>query len=108
MAVNQYYASCVARLATQLDAVPEAGGTMLDNTLVVWANEQGRGDHNQDNVPIVFLGLVGRGIATGGRVIDTGTTQVFNRVGASILNLMDMPVAGFGDQPTCGVFPGLM
>lgn len=104
--INQYYASCVARLATQLDAIPEGSGTMLDNTLVVWANEQGRGDHNQSNVPIVLIGRAGGAIPRGGRVIDEGR-QVFNRLGCTILNAMGMPVAGFGDVPDCGMFRGL-
>ncbi|MBC8131813.1 MAG: DUF1552 domain-containing protein [Deltaproteobacteria bacterium] len=109
---NQYYASRVARLATALNDAPEGsgGGSVLDNTLVVWANELGRGNHSQTNVPTVLLGLVGnssgKGIARGGRVIDQGE-QVFNRLGCTILNLMDKPVAGFGDQPTCGSFVGL-
>jgi hypothetical protein len=33
--MNQYYARCVAKFATLLDAVPEGDGTFLDNTLVV-------------------------------------------------------------------------
>jgi hypothetical protein len=103
---NQYYASRVARLATALDAVPEGNGTMLDNTLVVWANEFGRGDHNQKNVPIVLIGKAGGAIAKGGRVIDVGT-QVFNRLGCTILDGMGQSVAGFGDVPDCGVFQGL-
>ena len=105
--INQYHASCVARLATALDAVPEAGKTLLDSTLVVWGNEEGRGDHNQDNVPIVLLGLVGRGIPAGGRLIDKGK-QPFNRLGCTVLNLMDHPVAGFGDQASRGSFAGLL
>jgi len=104
--MNQYYASCVARLATALDAVSEPGGTMLDNSLVVWANEQGRGDHDQQNVPIVLLGGAGVGLKQGGRVIDVGL-QPFNRVGCTILNLFGQHVAGFGDLPNCGTFQGL-
>ena len=105
--MNQYYASCVAKLATALDAVPENGGTMLDNTLVVWANELGRGDHNQENVPVVLIGGVGGAIPRGGRVIDAGR-QPFNRLGCTILNLMGQSSAGFGDVPDCGTFQGLL
>jgi hypothetical protein len=104
--MNQYYASCVARLATALDAVQENGGTMLDNSLIVWANEQGRGDHSQANVPIVLIGKARGALPLGGRVIDSGD-QVFNRLGCTVLNLMDHPVAGFGDVPDCGPFEGL-
>jgi hypothetical protein len=104
---NHYYASRVARLATALDAIPEGDGTMLDNTLVVWGNEQGRGDHSQDNIPIVLIGKAGGAIARGGRVIDLGR-QVFNRLGCTILNVMGQEVAGFGDVPDCGPFQGLL
>ena len=105
--MNQYYASRVARLATALDAIPEGNGTMLDNTLVVWANEQGRGDHNQTNVPVVLIGKAGGAITQGGKVIDTGP-QVFNRLGCTILNAMGHPAAGFGDVANCGSFQGLV
>ena len=104
--VNRYYASRIARLATGLDAVSEGDGTLLDNTLVVWGNELGRGDHNQANVPVVLLGLTGQGLPAGGRVIDAGE-QVMNRLGCTILNLMDHSTPGFGDVPDCGVFAGL-
>ena len=104
--MNQYYANCVAKLATALDAVPEGNGTMLDNTLVVWANELGRGDHNLNNVPVVLIGGAGGAIPRGGRVIDVGP-QVFNRLGCTILNVMGQEAAGFGDVPNCGVFQGL-
>jgi uncharacterized protein DUF1552 len=103
---NQYYASCVGRLAAKLDAIPEGSGTMLDNTLVVWANEQGRGDHSQQNLPIVLVGRAGGWLPTGGRVVDRGM-QPFNRLGCTILNAMGMPAAGFGDVPDCGVFQGI-
>jgi hypothetical protein len=105
--MNQYYASCVAKLATALDAVPENGGTMLDNTLVVWANELGRGDHSLENVPVVFIGGAGGGFPLGGRVIDAGR-QPFNRLGCTILNAFGQTRLGFGDAPTCGSFQGLL
>lgn len=104
--MNQYYASRVARLATALDAALEPGGSILDNSLVVWANEQGRGDHHQQNVPIVLLGRAGGRLPQGGRVIDVGA-QPFNRLGCTMLNLLGQSAAGFGDLPTCGPFQGL-
>jgi hypothetical protein len=108
VAMNRYYARSVARFATALDAVPEGNGTMLDNTLVVWANEFGRGDHNQSNVPIVLIGGAGGAIPRGGRLLDPGHPQVFNRLGCTILNVMGKRAAGFGDVPDCGVFEGLL
>jgi hypothetical protein len=61
---NQFYADLVRRLAVDLDGAPEGSGTMLDNTLVVWSNEFGRGDHQLTDIPAVLIGLVGNGIAS--------------------------------------------
>jgi hypothetical protein len=46
-------------MALALDAVPEGAGTMLDNTLIVWANELGRGDHSLENITVVLSGRPG-------------------------------------------------
>jgi len=54
-----------------------------------------------------LLGRVGQGIPRGGRTIDAGP-QVMNRLGCTILNLMGKAVPGFGDEPTCGMFAGLV
>ncbi len=87
--------------------MPEGDGTVLDNTLLVWANEMGRGDHSMENLPIVLLGKAGGAIPRGGRVLDHGR-QIFNRLGCSILNAMGLSARGFGDEPDCGSFPGLL
>jgi hypothetical protein len=105
--MNHYYASQVARMAQALEAVPEGDGTVLDNTLIVWSNELGRGDHNQRNVPVVLIGKAAGAIQQGGRVINIGD-QVFNRIGCTILNAMGESVPGFGDATTCGSFPGIL
>jgi hypothetical protein len=102
--MNHYYASQVARMATALEEVPEGDGTVLDNTLIVWSNEQGRGDHNQRNIPVVMVGRAGGAIPRGGRLISDGE-HVFNKIGCTILNGMGIPAAGFGDATDCGPFP---
>lgn len=104
--MNHYYASQVARMAQALEAVPEGDGTVLDNTLIAWSNEQGRGDHSQRNIPVVLIGKAAGAIRRGGQLIDQGD-QVFNRLGCTILNAMGQPVEGFGDATTCGPFPGI-
>jgi hypothetical protein len=75
---------------------------MLDNTLVVWANEFGRGDHQLSDIPAVLIGLVGNGIARGGLVRDLaaargGDQQPHNILGYHILNALGHPTRGFGD-----------
>jgi hypothetical protein len=105
--MNHYYASQVARMAQALEAVPEGDGTVLDNTLIAWSNEQGRGDHSQRNIPVVLVGKAAGAIQRGGQLIDQGD-QVFNRLGCTILNAMGQPAEGFGDAVTCGPFPGIL
>jgi hypothetical protein len=107
VSINRYYATQIARLAKQLDAIPEHDGTMLDNTLIVWGNEIGRGDHSLENVPIVLIGKAGGALPLGGRLIDRGV-QPFQRVGCTVLNLMGHATPGFGDLPDCGRIDGLL
>jgi hypothetical protein len=104
--INRYFAAQVARLALALEAIPEAGGTALDNTLIVWGNELGRGDHSLRNIPVVLVGKAGGALPAGGKVIDAGP-QVFNRLGCTILNAMGTRASGFGDAPECGSFQGI-
>jgi len=105
---NRWYASQIARLAAKLDSIPEGDGTtVLDHTLLVWANEFGRGDHSLENVPIALIGGSALpGLSHGGRTIDQGR-QPFQRLGCTILRAMGLPARGFGDLPECGPFAGL-
>ena len=105
---NRWYATQIARLVSKLDAIPENDGTTaLDHTLVVWANEFGRGDHSLENVPIALIGGGAlTGLGRGGRTIDVGV-QPFQRLGCTILRAMGIHARGFGDLPECGPFVGL-
>ena len=100
--VNQFYADLVRRLAVDLQSAPEGSGNMLDNTLIVWGNEMGRGDHSPDDIPAVLVGLVGNGIQAGGNVHDVaaahgGTQQPHNILGYHMLNALGHTTQGFGD-----------
>jgi hypothetical protein len=104
--INRWYAEQVATLAGQLDSIPDGSGTLLDSTLLVWANEVGRGDHSQANVPIVLIGGKAGILPPGGRLVDAGP-QPFQRVGCTVLRAMGIDVAGFGDAPDCGPLVGV-
>ncbi|HMJ90034.1 MAG TPA: DUF1552 domain-containing protein [Candidatus Acidoferrum sp.] len=57
--INKWFAGELAYLTKKLASTPEPGGdgTLLDNTLIVWTNELGRGSsHTLDNIPFVLLG----------------------------------------------------
>jgi hypothetical protein len=99
--INQYYASLVRKLALDLAGAQDGFGTMLDNTLIVWASEMGRGDHQLTDIPAVLVGLVGNGIRAGGNVYDLaaarGSQQPHNILGYHMLNALGHETAGFGD-----------
>ena len=57
--INKWYCEQLAYLAQRLAETPEPGGTgsLLDNTLIVWTNELGKGNsHTLDNIPFVLVG----------------------------------------------------
>src|SRR5204863_4195621 len=57
--INKWYCGQMAYLAKRLAETPEPGGpgSLLDNTLIVWTNELGKGNsHTHDNIPFVLVG----------------------------------------------------
>ncbi|MBY0456267.1 MAG: DUF1552 domain-containing protein, partial [Gemmataceae bacterium] len=56
--INKWYCEQVAYLAKRLSETKEPGGngSLLDNTLIVWTNELGKGNsHTMDNIPFVLV-----------------------------------------------------
>jgi hypothetical protein len=57
--INKWFCEQLAYLAKRLAETPEPGGrgSLLDNTLIVWTNELGKGNsHTLDNIPFVLVG----------------------------------------------------
>jgi hypothetical protein len=59
-----------------------------------------------EGIPIVLLGDAGGRIARTGYLIDEGA-QPHQRLGASLMNIMGLPVNGFGAMPDSGLLQGL-
>jgi hypothetical protein len=104
--ISRWAAENVARFTRKLDAIPESGGTALDNSLIVWANENSNGVHGMTNLPVVFLGRAGGRLARTG-VVDEGA-QSHYQLCTSVLRLMGVAADGFGDKPTSGPLRGLV
>jgi hypothetical protein len=105
VAINQWYASQVARLVTGLKAVPENGGTMFDNTVVLWINELGIGNaHTHTNIPVVLVGSAGGYFKTGQAVtMPAGTPH--NRLLLSLCRAMGLNDTVFGNPKFCTAGP---
>jgi hypothetical protein len=77
LALNQFFAQKVARFLKNLDVLedPLTNRTFLDNSLVLWANDQGclkdASGHTSLNIPVLIAGSAGGFLKTG-RYIDYG------------------------------------
>jgi hypothetical protein len=57
--IDKWYCQQFAYLANRLARTPEPNGhgTLLDNTLVIWTNELGKGNtHSLEDIPFVMVG----------------------------------------------------
>ena len=82
---------------------PGGGGSLLDNTLLVWTNELGKGNsHTLDNIPFV---LVGNGLDFKmGRFVKYPKVA-HNRLLLSLAHGMGHPIKQFGNPNLCGEGP---
>ncbi len=73
--INKWYCEQLAYLVKRLSETPEPGGpgSLLDNTLLLWTNELGKGNsHTLDNIPFVLVG--------GGLDFKMGRSLKYDRV----------------------------
>jgi len=106
--INKWFCEQLAYLTKRLAETPEPGGSsLLDNTLIVWTNELGKGNsHTLDNIPFV---LVGNGLD-----FKMGRSLKFknlphNRLLLSLAHGMGHDLKRFGNPDFCGAggLPGL-
>ena len=106
--VGRWHAEMVAYFLGKLDGVVEGNGkTMLDNSVVVWANGLGRGsNHTRKDTPYVVAGSAG-GYFTTGKFFQFSNNH--NDLMVSLLNAMGLrDEKTFGDPKFCsGPLPGL-
>jgi hypothetical protein len=103
--INKWYCEQMAYLAGRLAETPEPGGdgSLLDNTLLMWTNELGKGNsHTLDNIPFVLVG--------GGLDFRMGRSVKFprlphNRLLLSLAHAMGHRIDRFGNPGLCGGGP---
>jgi hypothetical protein len=103
--INRWFCEQLAYLAKRLAETPEpgGGGSLLDNTLLVWTNELGKGNsHTLDNIPFV---LVGNGLGFRmGRSLQYPRLP-HNRLLLSLAQAMGHHIDTFGNPDFCGAGP---
>jgi hypothetical protein len=106
--INAWYVEQFKGLLDRLSAIPEGDGTLLDNTVVLFASEINRGNnHSHADVPFVLAGSAGGYFRTG-RMLDLGGTVPHNNLLVSLLNAMGVAATTFGHPDFCtGPLTGL-
>jgi len=115
--------SQVALMAERLKAIPEEGGTVFDNTIILSISELATGGHTHDQVPIVMLAGKNTPFAAG-RYLRFGRTtprpapvgggwypeglvgQPYNPLLVSVIQAMGGEQDYFGLKTITGTFPG--
>jgi hypothetical protein len=86
--IYTFYAQKFAALLDRLAAVKEGAGTLLDNTLVVWGSELGKGNsHSFAQVPFVVAGGAAGAVRTG-RFLQVAAGTPHNRLLVAIAHAM--------------------
>lgn len=104
--INIWFAEQMAYLAKRLAETPEPGGTgsLLDNTLIIWTNELGKGSsHTLNNIPFVLLG---NGLDFQmGRSLKFKPGVAHNRLLLSLAHGFGHRINTFGNPDYCGQGP---
>lgn len=90
-----FYTDAFLELLKAMDAIPENGKTLLDNSLVLWISEFGDGgDHNVTNLPVVLAGGLAGALKTGRHLSFPSRTT--NDLYVTLLNLFGGTDKEFG------------
>jgi hypothetical protein len=99
--INTWFCGELRYLVEKLARTPEPGaeGSMLDNTLIVWTNELGKGNsHTLDNIPFLLIG--------GGWGFQMGRSHDFkktphNRLHMALAHAVGHRIETFGKTALC-------
>jgi Protein of unknown function (DUF1552) len=103
--INHWYCEQLAYLVQRLAETREPGqnGNLLDNTLIVWTNELGKGSsHTLDNIPFV---LVGNGLDFQMGLSRKLGCVPHNRLLVTFAQAFGHDLAKFGNPDFCGDGP---
>ncbi|MEM9016078.1 MAG: DUF1552 domain-containing protein [Verrucomicrobiota bacterium] len=102
--INEWFAGELSYLVRKLDETPEPGkdGSMLDNTLVVWLNELGKGNtHTLNDIPFVLIGGEKAFGFEMGRYLTLPKETAHNRLWLAIAHAMGHQMPTFGTEIYC-------
>ncbi|MDQ6665664.1 MAG: DUF1552 domain-containing protein [Acidobacteriota bacterium] len=104
--INRWYIAQYAYLLRKLQDAKEGDGSVLDNSMILFASALSDGNkHDPHKLPLVLAGKAGGRIASGQNLIFPEDTPAAN-LWVSMLNAFGTPVERFADST--GPLPGLL
>jgi hypothetical protein len=106
-AIERWNMQRMAELLKQMDSIPEGNGTMLDNTMLIYANELSQGAAHSVAPPIVLVAGKAGGKLRTGRLLDLPMWD-FSQLLVSAAHIMGVTdVMQVGDLGRPGPIAGL-
>jgi hypothetical protein len=96
--INRFHIEQYAYFLNKLRSMPEAGGSVLDNSMLIYGSGISDGDrHNHDDLPILLAGKAGGQVKTGRHLVYQENTPL-NNLFLSLLDRMQVQVHSLGDS----------
>jgi hypothetical protein len=96
--IQTYHSEIFAEFLTKLDAMPEAAGSVLDHSILLFGSNMSDSDlHNQNPLPSAVFGLGGRTIRGGQHLRYPANTPLANLL-LTLLNRAGVPMESFADS----------
>jgi hypothetical protein len=104
--INKWYVEQYAYLLRKLQNAKEGEGSVLDNSMILFASALSDGNsHNPHKLPLVLAGKAGGRIAAGQNLVFPEDTPAAN-LWVSMLSAFGTPVERFADST--GPLPGVL
>jgi len=96
--INQFHVSLFAEFLEKMNAIPEAGGTLLDHSLYMYGSGMGDPDaHDHSNLPVLVAGGAA-GKMNGGRHIKFEKPTPLANLHLTLLDKIGVPLDRFADS----------
>jgi Protein of unknown function (DUF1552) len=96
--INTYHVSLLPHLLERLKSTPDQGGTLLDNTLVIYGSSMGNSNvHNHKRCPLILLGHAG-GLLKGNMHVHAADGTPMANAMLALLQGLGVGIDTFGDS----------
>ena len=96
--INTYHVSLLPHLLDRLKSTPDQGGTLLDNTLVIYGSSMGNSNvHNHKRCPLILLGHAG-GLLKGNMHVRAADGTPMADAMLAVLQGLGVQIDRFGDS----------